>query len=85
MFLFRRSYFRDSSRPAQLIISSVEMEDAGVYKCRVDFRESQTVVRRVRLNIVEEPKKPVILDEEGSAVMGNLARQSFTFGSLFIH
>ena len=54
------------------------MEDAGVYKCRVDFRESQTVVRRIRLNIVEEPKKPVILDEEGSAVMGNLASHAFT-------
>jgi hypothetical protein len=26
----------------------------------------------IRLNIVEEPKKPVILDDEGSAVMGNL-------------
>ncbi len=48
------------------------MEDAGVYKCRVDFRESQTVIKRTRLNIVEEPKKPVILDDEGSAVMGNL-------------
>ena len=52
------------------------MEDAGVYKCRVDFRESQTVIRRVRLNIVEEPEKPVILDEEGSAVMGNLESHS---------
>ena len=29
-------------------------------------------MRRVRLNIVEEPEKPVIIDEEGSAVMGNL-------------
>lgn len=34
-----RAYFRDSSAPAQLIISSVKMEDAGVYKCRVDFRK----------------------------------------------
>jgi hypothetical protein len=33
-----RSYFRDSTDPAQLIISNVEMEDAGVYKCRIDFR-----------------------------------------------
>ncbi|TRY71530.1 hypothetical protein TCAL_11940 [Tigriopus californicus] len=67
-----RTFFRDSSDPAQLIISSVEMDDMGVYKCRVDFRESPTVITKVKLNIVEEPKKPVILDDEGSAVMGNI-------------
>ncbi len=67
-----RAYFRDSSDPAQLIVSSVKMDDAGVYKCRVDFRDSPTVTRRIRLNIVEEPKKPVILDDEGSAVMGHI-------------
>eukprot|EP00095_Tigriopus_kingsejongensis_P007812 snap_masked-scaffold204_size260821-processed-gene-1.10 protein:Tk07812 transcript:snap_masked-scaffold204_size260821-processed-gene-1.10-mRNA-1 annotation:"neural cell adhesion molecule 2-like" len=67
-----RTFFRDSSSPAQLIISSVEMDDMGIYKCRVDFRESPTVITQVKLNIVEEPKKPVILDAEGSAVMGNI-------------
>lgn len=48
------------------------MDDAGVYKCRVDFRETQTVIKLIKLNIVAEPKKPVILDDEGSAVMGNV-------------
>ncbi len=67
-----RTYFRDSSKPAQLIISSVQMDDAGYYRCRVDFRETQTVTTRVRLNIVAEPKKPVILDDDGSAVMGSI-------------
>ena len=65
-----RTYFRDSSEPAQLIISDVQMEDMGEYKCRVDFRDSPTVTTVILLNIVEEPKKPVILDDEGSAVMG---------------
>jgi len=36
------------------------------------LRKSQTTLYRVRLKIVEEPKKPLILDAEGSAVMGTI-------------
>ncbi len=43
------------------MITHVTMEDAGEYSCRVDFRDSPTVVTRMRLTIVEEPRKPVIL------------------------
>ena len=64
--------FRDSSAPAQLMISQVKMSDAGVYSCRVDFRSSPTVTTRMRLTVVEEPDDPVILDEEGSSVTGDL-------------
>ena len=36
------------------------------------FRKSPTVTYRIRLKIVEEPKKPIVLDAEGSAVMGTI-------------
>lgn len=67
-----RAFFRDSIEPAQLIVSSVTMEDAGFYKCRVDFKQGPTVTRTIQLKIIEEPKKPIIMDSEGSAVMGTV-------------
>ena len=36
------------------------------------IRKSPTVTFRIRLKIVEEPKKPIILDADGSAVMGTI-------------
>ena len=44
-----RSFFRHKTDPAQLIISSVTMNDAGTYKCRVDFKLSQTVTHVIQL------------------------------------
>ena len=44
-----RSFFRHTADPAQLIISSVTMDDAGTYKCRVDFKLSQTVTHEISL------------------------------------
>ena len=67
-----RAFFRHSSDPAHLIVSSVTLQDAGIYKCRVDFKQSPTVTNEVELKIIEEPRKPVIMDSEGSAVMGTV-------------
>ena len=46
-----RSFFRQGSdqAPAQLIVSGVTMKDAGTYKCRVDFKMSQTVTHVIEL------------------------------------
>ena len=46
-----RAYFRDTTDPAQLIISNVDMADADTYKCRVDFRQSQTVTTEVSMDL----------------------------------
>ncbi len=67
-----RAFFRHSSDPAQLIVSSVTLEDAGHYKCRVDFKQSPTVTNEVKLKIIEEPKKPTIMDSDGTSVMGTV-------------
>ena len=54
------------------VISAVKLEDRGVYKCRVDFRNSPTLITRVKLNIVEEPNIPMIMDSDGISVMGTI-------------
>ena len=48
-----------------MIVSSVTLEDAGKYKCRVDFKQSPTMTTSIELKIIKEPEKPTILDSEG--------------------
>ena len=54
------------------VISAVTMEDRGIYKCRVDFRNSPTVTTKIKLNIVEEPNIPMIMDNDGISVMRDI-------------
>ena len=56
-----KAFFRHSVEPAQMIISSVTLKDAGIYKCRIDFKQSPTVTNEVELKIIQESKKPVII------------------------
>ena len=41
------------------------MEDAGVYKCRVDYKREQTTFQGVNLTVVELSSKSVIHQEGG--------------------
>lgn len=43
-----RAFFRTSTHPAQLLVDEIAMSDEGVYRCRVDFRNSPT--RNVKIN-----------------------------------
>ena len=45
----KRAHFRTVSEPAKLVVDEVKVEDQGVYRCRVDFRNSPS--RETRLNL----------------------------------
>ena len=55
--------------PAQLEIQSVVAEDAGQYRCRVDFKSSQTRNSLVTLSIISPPTE-VKIQWEGEEVRG---------------
>ncbi|KAE8750741.1 hypothetical protein FOCC_FOCC002451, partial [Frankliniella occidentalis] len=59
-----RAYFRTATTPAELVVDSLNVDDEGTYRCRVDFRNSPTRNVRVNLTVIVPPSKPVIFDSE---------------------
>jgi len=47
-----RAYFQTVSRPAALSVDSITIADEGVYRCRVDFRNSPTRNYQVNLTVI---------------------------------
>ncbi|CAB0004293.1 unnamed protein product, partial [Nesidiocoris tenuis] len=47
-----RSYFRTTTEPATLSINNIQETDEAIYRCRVDFKTSQTRNYRVKLIVV---------------------------------
>ncbi|XP_026479796.1 synaptogenesis protein syg-2 [Ctenocephalides felis] len=63
-----RAYFRTITEPSALKLDNLRESDAGEYRCRVDFRTSQTRNRRVELQVVVVPMRPIIFDDKGRDV-----------------
>ncbi|XP_017102214.2 protein turtle homolog B [Drosophila bipectinata] len=58
-----RAIFRTHKEPAELIINPVKEKDAGNFRCRVDFKLSQTRNSNVNLEVVVPPMQPNIFNE----------------------
>jgi len=61
-----RFHWRDG--PAYLHIEKIHALEAGVYRCRVDFKTAPTRNSLLNLTVVIPPSKPTIFDETGREV-----------------
>lgn len=50
--LASRAQFETFTRPSMLKIEPVQKEDAGVYRCRVDYRWARTFTHSMILNVI---------------------------------
>ncbi|XP_043258018.1 hemicentin-1-like [Colletes gigas] len=57
-----RAFFITKTNPAYLSIDQLETKDEGIYRCRVDFKNSPTRKQKINLTVILPPSKPVILD-----------------------
>ncbi|XP_053204377.1 protein turtle homolog B-like isoform X2 [Panonychus citri] len=57
-----RSYMNIDRRPATFSLEQLQEDDAGEYRCRVDFKKERTRNFVVYLKILVPPDKPIITD-----------------------
>ncbi|XP_076324835.1 neural cell adhesion molecule 1-like [Tachypleus tridentatus] len=65
-----RAYFNMLNRPAFLQLDPVKEDDAGEYRCRVDFHKARTVNTVITLKVIVPSGEPVITDGQGRKLNG---------------
>uniref|UniRef100_A0A6P7GYZ3 Uncharacterized protein LOC114342405 n=1 Tax=Diabrotica virgifera virgifera TaxID=50390 RepID=A0A6P7GYZ3_DIAVI len=63
-----RAYFVTVSKPAALTLDGVQLDDEGVYRCRVDFKVSPTRNFAINLTVIVPPHQLLIYDNSGRDV-----------------
>ncbi|XP_044745914.1 nephrin isoform X2 [Coccinella septempunctata] len=59
-----RAFFQATTTPAFLFIDHIEISDEGIYRCRVDFKNSPTRNSRVNFTVIVPPSKIHIYDDK---------------------
>ncbi|XP_019871774.2 hemicentin-1 isoform X2 [Aethina tumida] len=65
-----RAYFVTMTKPAALNLDSVQLDDEGVYRCRVDFRTTPTRNFAINLTVIVPPHQMLLYDNSGRDVSG---------------
>ncbi|XP_024935919.1 hemicentin-1 isoform X2 [Cephus cinctus] len=55
-----RASMKMNVKPAELEIEDLKAKDVGLYRCRVDFRNSPTKNQKINLTVIVPPERPVI-------------------------
>nr|XP_053653571.1 LOW QUALITY PROTEIN: synaptogenesis protein syg-2-like [Cherax quadricarinatus] len=63
-----RAFFNAGSSPSHLLLQGLAEDDAGLYKCRVDFQRAPTRNTRINLTVVVPPRRLVLVEESGAEV-----------------
>lgn len=56
-----RAYFIPNKTPARLGVEHIQEQDAGIYRCRVDFQIGQTRNSKVNLTVIGIQRENIIL------------------------
>ncbi|XP_022240215.1 nephrin-like isoform X1 [Limulus polyphemus] len=67
-----RAHFDVAEHPPLLKIEPVRENDAGMYKCRVDFRWSRTMYQEALLNVIVPPRRIFVLNEKEERIQGSI-------------
>ncbi|XP_067623332.1 uncharacterized protein side-III [Eurosta solidaginis] len=65
-----RAYFVTNKQPAKLTVENIQLDDEGVYRCRVDFQNSPTRNHRINLTVIVPPHQILVYDASGRDVAG---------------
>ncbi|XP_059219664.1 uncharacterized protein LOC106091693 isoform X2 [Stomoxys calcitrans] len=65
-----RAYFVTTKQPAKLQVDNIQLDDEGVYRCRVDFQNSPTRNHRINLTVIVPPHQILVYDASGRDVAG---------------
>ncbi|XP_077293751.1 neural cell adhesion molecule 2-like [Arctopsyche grandis] len=63
-----RAHFRAAPPPAVLLLKDVKRHDEGIYRCRVDYRNTQTVSFRYNFTVIVPPGIPLVIDRSTGAL-----------------